>query len=220
MNETEIGAAIYLAGHGSKSKPRLIELQYQRIMRYRRALLNRWADISRTTPAVFLDLQLPPFGMGHVDFDRVPGFLKLYEEVKLHRYGVVLIDLDEVRPGLTPDYESAFVRFMLETAGASVLNAFTDDRGAFTQELKDRCGQNAREYEVTDGSDFINFFPSLASDVIASALYRELDVPIDRYSPELQRINDRVENLKRLRPYAGGGNPFVESRLSADWRRK
>ncbi len=31
----EVGTAMYLAGHGSKTKPRLIELQYQRIMRKR-----------------------------------------------------------------------------------------------------------------------------------------------------------------------------------------
>ncbi len=213
----EVGTAMYLAGHGSKTKPRLIELQYQRIMRYRRALLSRF-DISRAAPVVFLDLRLPAFGMGSVDLEEVPGFKRLHEEILNHRYGVVYIDLDEVKSGLTPDYESAFVRSILENAGAMVLNAFTDDRRAFEKELKDRCGQNAREYEVTDSSDVVNFFPSLASDITASALGRELQVPMDCVSQELRRIFDRIEGLKRLRPYSGGGIPFIEDRLSGECR--
>jgi len=214
----EVGTAMYLAGHGSKTKPRLIELQYQRIMRYRRALLSRF-DISRAAPAVFLDLRLPAFGMGSVDLEEVPGFKRLLEKVQNHQYGVVYIDLEEVRPGFTPDYESAFVRSILENAGAMVLNAFTDDRGAFEKELRDRCGQNAREYEVTDSSDVVNFFPSLASEITASALRRELEVPMDCVSQELRRIYHRIDGLKRLRPYSGGGIPFIEDRLSGEWRR-
>ena len=40
---------------------------------------------------------------------------------------LVLVDLDETREGLTPDYESGFVRSLLENAGAKVFNAFSDD---------------------------------------------------------------------------------------------
>jgi len=155
IDKREFATAIYLAGHGSKTKPRLVELQYQRILRYRRALISR-SDISHAAPDVFIDFRLPAFGMGSVDLEQVPGFRRLHQEVQNHRYSVVYIDLDEARPGLTPDYESAFVRSMLETAGASVFNAFTDDRAVFVQELKDRCGQNAREFEVTDGSDILS----------------------------------------------------------------
>lgn len=214
MNENEVATAIYLVGHSSKVKPRLIELQYQRILRYRLALVSRYG-FSRVAPAVFLDLRLPSFGMGTVDLGEVPGFRMLLEEVQNHRYGVVLMDLDEVTPG----YESRFVRQMLETAGATVLNAYTDDRHAFAGELKNRCGQNARDYEVTDSSDLVNFFPSLASDIVAAALRKELEAPIDSHSKELPRIRDRVEGLRKLRPYAGGSSPFVEDRLSADWQK-
>jgi hypothetical protein len=218
MENREPATAMYLAGHGSKTKPRMLELQYQRILRYRRALLKRY-DMGGAAPVVFIDLRLPAFGLGRVDIAEVPQFKRLCEEVQNRRFEIVYIDLDEVRPGLTPDYESAFVRSLLEAAGATVLNAFTDDRDVFVQELKARCGQNAREYEVTDGSDIVNFFPSLASDITANALRKELEVPANLQSQELQRIYDRIEGLKRRRPYAGGGVPFVEDRLSAEWRR-
>jgi hypothetical protein len=42
---TEARTAIYLAGHGSKSKPRFIELQYQRILRYREAFLHQYGAV-------------------------------------------------------------------------------------------------------------------------------------------------------------------------------
>jgi hypothetical protein len=156
--------------------------------------------------------------MGQVDLMDVPAYMRLLQEVDEGRIGIVYIDIDEVRPGLTPDYESVFVRSMLEASGAKVLNAFTDDRGVFLEELKDRCGQNAREYEITDSSDLVCFFPSLVSDTTATALRRELEVPMERQGT-LERIHDRIDYLKRLRPYSGGGIPFIEDRLSSDWNR-
>jgi hypothetical protein len=217
MNENTIGTAIYLAGHGSKTKPRLIDLQYQRVLRYRRALLRQDAiNINRAFPVVFIDIRLPAFGMGHVTLNDVPRFVDLHREVENRRYDTVFMDVDEVLPWLTPDFESAFIRSLLESAGAKVLNAFIDDNDAFEQELRERCGPKARDDDVTDSSDFVCFFPSLASEITSTAISRELQM---LQSQETQRIYDRIEGLKRLRPYSGGGIPFVEDRLHAEWRR-
>jgi hypothetical protein len=214
MNENTIGTALYLAGHGSKTRPRLIDLQYQRVLRYRRALLRQDA-INRAFPVVFIDIRLPAFGMGHVTLNDVPRFVDLHREVENRRYDTVFMDVDEVPPRPTPDFESAFIRSLLESAGAKVLNAFTDDNGAFRQELKERGGPNARDDDVTDSSDFVCFFPSLASEITSTALSRELQIP----SEETHRIYDRIQGLKRLRPYSEGGIPFVEDRLHAEWQR-
>ena len=46
-------------------------------------------------------------------------------------WGYVFVDLDETREGLTPDYESGFVRLLLENTGANVFNAFRDDGVVF-----------------------------------------------------------------------------------------
>lgn len=73
--------------------------------------------------------------MGSVNLIDVPGFRRLYRCVKNGRYENVFVDLDETREGLTPDYESGFVRSLLENAGAKVFNAFSDDGGAFKRAL-------------------------------------------------------------------------------------
>lgn len=210
-------AAIYLAGHGSYTRPRLIELQYRRILRYREALAERY-EKGHSAPSIFIDYRLPRFGMGHVNLDEVPGFKKLRNAVRRHQYTLVYIDLDDIKERLTPDYESAFVRLLLEKAGAKVLNAFSDDDDAFKRALKNRCGANAREYEVTDSSDIVCFFPSLAGDIAATALRRELQEP-SLAGGQLHRVRDRIESLKRQRPYAGGGRPFIEDRLSSEWQK-
>jgi hypothetical protein len=157
--------------------------------------------------------------MGQVDLGEVPGFKKLLNAVRRHCYKFVYIDLDETRQGLTPDYESEFVRTLLEKAGAKVLNAFSDDDEAFKQALKARCGETARDYEVNDSTDVVCFFPSLASEITASALRRELQDPDARESGQLRRIDQRIEALKRLRPYNGGRHPFIEDRLSSEWQK-
>jgi hypothetical protein len=209
-----VGTVIYLAGHGSKSRPRLIELQYQRILRYRRALLTR-REIKKATPTVFIDLRLPGYGLGHVTLNEVPRFVDLHAAVQSGRFDTVFIDLDETREGLTPDYESAFVRSLIEDAGATVLNAFSDDKGAFLEELKARCGQNARDDDITDGSDFVCFFPSLTAEIAVAALRRDIHT-----ASALQSVPDRIEGLRRLRPHLGGGVPFIEDRLPFDWKKQ
>jgi hypothetical protein len=216
--DDNVGTAVYLAGHGSKTRPRLIDLQYQRILRYRRALLSRH-NINREFPVIFIDLHLPGFGAGHVTLNEVPRFVALCREVGNHKFDTVFMDVDEVRQGLTPDYESAFIRELLEKAGAVVLNAFTDDKGAFNLELKERCGPKAREDDVTDGNDFVGFFPALASEIASAALRRELEASGNQQSPEGRTINARLDGLTRLRPYAGGSVPFIDDQLTADWQK-
>jgi hypothetical protein len=211
MNTNDCGAAIYLVGHGSLSQPRLIELQYQRILRYRSALAGRY-ETGRSAPRVFVDLELPRFAVGIVDLEEVPAFGRLQEGVRNKQLSVVYIDLEE-GSAFTPRYETTFVRSALEDAGARVLNAFYDDEAAFDQALKARYGECARAHEVTESSDFVCFFPSLASEITASALRRELE------DEELPQVARRLETLKKVRPYAGGQTPFVEDRLALDWQR-
>jgi hypothetical protein len=208
---------MYLAGHGSKTKPRLIELQYQRILRYRRAFIKQFQKHQKL-PVVFIDVQLPRYGIGKYDLGEVPGFKSLYEQVQNHKFDFVYLDLDEKDPMmLTPEHETVFVRSLLEGAGAVVLNAFTDDKGAFGRELRERCGENAKSFQVTEVSDFVHFFPSLASDITARVLSKEIQRSQDKAS--MEPIQTRIKSLKKERPYSGGGTPFVETRLSADWNK-
>jgi hypothetical protein len=156
--------------------------------------------------------------MGKYDLDDVPGFKSLYHQVQDHKFDNVYIDLDEKDPKMfTPDHETNFVRSLLEAAGVTVLNAFTDDRRAFGREVKERCGENAKPFEVTEVSDFVLFFPSLASEITARVLDREILRSCNREMVE--PILTRIKSLKKERPYSGGGVPFVEGRLSASWKK-
>jgi len=159
-----------------------------------------------------VDLELPRFAVGKVDLDEVPEFGRLREGVQNKQFSVVYIDLEE-GSGFTPRYESTFVRSTLEDAGARVLNALYDDETALEQALKARYGECARIHEVTESSDFVCFFPCLASEITASALRRELE------DEELPQVARRLETLKTVRPYAGGRTPFVEERLTLEWQR-
>lgn len=211
-------AAIYLAGHGSKVRPRLIELQHRRIQRYCDALGAQF-EMPLSVEDIFLDLRLPRYGMGYVDLQDVPAFNRLRQRVQAGQYSIVFIDLDETRPGLTPDYESAFVREFLEQAGAKVLNSFSDDGSVFETALKQRCGANARGDDVADSSDLVCFFPALASEITSAVLRRELQDSAAPGERQLARIIERIEALRGLRPYSGGGKPFIEDRLSFEWRK-
>jgi len=156
--------------------------------------------------------------MGKYDLGEVPGFQSLYEQVQTHKFDIVYLDLEEKDPlMLTPEHETVFVRSLLEDAGAIVLNAFTDDKGAFGLELRERCGENAKSFQVTEVSDFVLFFRSLASDTTARVLNKEIQRSKDRAS--LEPILTRIKSLKKERPYSDGGVPFVEGRLSADWQK-
>lgn len=211
-------AAMYLAGHGSLVRPRLIELQYRRIQRYRAAL----SGLIKTTLSprdVYVDLRLPKYGAGIVDMRDIPAFERLRRRISSDMYEIVFMDIDEIRVGLTPDYESAFVRERLERAGARVLNSFIDDDSVLEKALKARFGNRALADDVTDGSDMVCFFPSLASEITSAALRRELQDATALESIDRRRIDRRIEALRRLRPYSGGGTPFVEDRLHLEWRK-
>ncbi len=98
MDSNKQLAAMYLAGHGSFTRPRLIELQYRRIQRYREALRDH-LGITSSVPDIFVDFRLPTYGMGSVNLIDVPGFRRLYRCVKSGRYEIVFVDLDETRRG-------------------------------------------------------------------------------------------------------------------------
>jgi hypothetical protein len=89
MNRTE--TAIYLVGHGPFHKPRLIELQHRRIMRYYDALGAR----TGTKPDVYTDLNLPRTSDGPHKPEALPAFMQLWQAIRENRYTLVLMDLED-----------------------------------------------------------------------------------------------------------------------------
>ncbi len=204
MNRTE--TAIYLVGHGPFHRPRLIELQHRRIMRVYELLGARSGEL----PHVYTDLNFPRTAEGPHKPEALPSLMQLRQEILAKRYTVVLMDLEDgVNQGTL-----LFVRPVLEEAGAKVVNVFYDDDRILERSLKERFGKRASVDDVTDGSDLVGFFPGLAGEVTEAALRKELA------RGGLLQVNDRIENLKRLKPYSGGKGPFIEDRLSLEWQKQ
>jgi hypothetical protein len=209
MNKTE--TAIYLVGHGSFHKPRLIELQYRRIMRYREALGGN----AGSPLDVFTDLNLPRGSSGPQRPEELPALVSLEDGIRSNKHKLVFIDLED---GATFSPNSlGFVRPYLESAGAKVMNAFYDDERFLEQSLKRRCSRGAMVDHVTDASDMVCFFPGLASEIVATALRKEQDDPVSQMVRI--RISERIDALRALKPYAAGRSPFIEGRLSSEWQK-
>lgn len=203
-------SAIYLVGHGPYRQPRLIELQYLRILRYRGLLHDDGnADL-------FIDLNFPR-SSDPLKRRELPEFARLHEAVKATQYSAVYVDL-EIGSGFKP-YEFMFVPQLLEAEGAKVFNAFYDDGDVLEAALKQRYGDHAHADEVDDASDFINFFPACAGIVVERSL-RELENQENRSNPMLEQINRHVANLKKDNPYSRGNVPFVERALEHEWYRR
>lgn len=194
-------SAIYLVGHGSFQEPRLIELQYHRIMRY----IEARDDNTESSPDIFVDLGIPRRS-GQRTLDQLPNLRVLRDRAS--SYTRIFIDIED----RDFDNVSALVREALEGRGPKLLNVFYDDEKVMDRKLKQIHG-SARVDDLTDGSDFTCFFPTLTSEILKAALREEI---IAENPPS---IWNRVSSLRAINPYKGGRKPFVEDRLRSEWTR-
>ncbi|MGB6875738.1 MAG: hypothetical protein WBD87_06850 [Candidatus Acidiferrales bacterium] len=194
---------MYLVGHGSFQEPRLIELQYHRIMRY----IDARGDKTDGSPDIFVDLN-SLHGSGPRTLDQLPNLVVLRE--RTNNYTRIFIDIED------SDFDnlSPLVRAALEGRGPKVLNVFYDDENILDRKLKGIYGNNARVDDITDGSDFTCFFPTLVSSILEAALRQEI------VADNPPSIWERILSLKALKPYRGGKQPFIEDRLSLEWKQR
>lgn len=207
----DVGVAFYLIGHGPYRQPRLIELQYLRILRYRKALGGRYDD-RHTEPEVFIDLNFPRI-IGDSEANKLDAFMRLWKAVREKQYSVVYLDLEEGTSFKRDEY--TFIRSTLEHAGARVLNAFYDDEHPLQDKLSEMYGDAVAQWELTTMSDVVNFFPALAGDIIATALNHELALGQDNGT--MNPVRYRIQHLLELNPYAANRHPFIEERLRWQW---
>lgn len=140
--------------------------------------------------------------------EQLPNLCALSE--RTNEYTRIFIDIED--SGF--DNVSVLVHEALEGRGSKLLNVFYDEEDVMDQQLKAMYGQNARADYLTDGSDFTCFFPNLVAEVLEAALRQEIiaDNPAS--------IWKRISSLRALTPYRGGKKPFIEDRLSLEWRRR
>lgn len=196
-------SAIYLVGHGSFRQPRLIELQYRRIMRY----IEARQDNTAGSPDIFVDFNCPRRGMTRT-LDELPHLNALTERAS--NYARIFIDIED--SGF--DNVSVLVHEALEGRGSKLLNVFYDEENVMDRKLKYMYGKNARADYLTAGSDFTCFFPNLVAEILEAALREEitLDNPAT--------IQRRLLALRALMPYRGGKTPFIEDRLRLEWKQR
>lgn len=197
-------AAVYLVGHGPYREPRLIELQYLRILRYRDALaekLDKYIEIKD----IYIDLNFPR----DMTAENLPNLMNLVDKLKQKSYDAVLIDIDN--PML--QYHSiAPVIYTLERTGVKVYNCYYDDEDAMKLEFIKRFGRGSEKIAMTsDSEDIITLFPALAGNVILEAFDRDLE----RYNDErVHRIWQVAGNLRDQNPYTNCRFPSISKRQS------
>lgn len=208
-------SAIYLIGHGPYREPRLIELQYLRILRFLRELGSKLGYTAFETHT-FIELNFPRTEQHGFCPEEQPQLAALIARIKAGEFQHVFIDLEEQRDARQPSL--FFVRRCLELAGATVVNV--DDRESeVVQAIIDREGKLNKPFYFPPlgASDFVNFFPALAARIAESVVeealgQRRSDEPAAATTLR-NELSTRVSDLARENPYCSGGIPLLRARV-------
>jgi hypothetical protein len=157
---------------------------------------------------VFIDLNWPRTNWWNPDY--FPAVVRLCTAIRNNAFDTAIVDLAPEDPRNWGPYNTIIP--LLTQAGARVYNAYFDDENALAEKLNRRYRRAARDVVFgsvpSDCSDFIAFFPALASNVALEALRGDDDpsgLPSD--------IRRRLEFLAKENPYAAGQYPFIEGGL-------
>jgi hypothetical protein len=201
--------AFYFMTHGPLREPRLIELQYMRVLRYRNVGPHYPDENPFLEPEIFIDLTRDRRDPEDRLEKRLPQLYRLLVSIVEGRIGKVYVDIMEDQ---SPTVGYSWVIDYLQKAGAHVINIFYDEDRLFDNALKKLHGPDARWDEVNDASDFVCFFPALATEVAYQALGERWIVDSDP-----KELNMRLYNLRDSNPYSRGRTPFIEERLGKRW---
>jgi hypothetical protein len=209
--ENEAGVEAYLVGHGTYRSPRLIELQWMRIRRYRDLLgkkcETRWKELES-----FVDINFPR--ADRINEQTFPSYYRLLRAVDDGQVKLVYIDIQmETGPSQSTYY---WVRESLQSSGARVVNAFYDEDKVLEQSLAQSYKGQANPNEIDDASDFVAFFPALSSEVSRAALRNVLHArSCEKTSSDA--LWNRLGSLRDGSPYAAGRVPFIQEELEWEW---
>ncbi len=143
--------AAYLVGHGPLRKPRPIELQLMRILRYQSLLGSRdefrgfWRE-----SYTYVDLNYPR-SKAHYQRENFPQFHQMLGDLEDRSTGSVLIDVQEF-VGIFDSY--SWIRDALVNAGVRVVNVFYDSENLikeYIEYIEERYRGQAHIQEVDDG---------------------------------------------------------------------
>ena len=205
-------AAVYLVGHGPYREPRLIELQYLRILRYRVALANK-LDRNIAIMDIFIDMNFPRDATA----ENLPNLMVLIDRLNQGLYDMVLIDIDN---SINQVHPICPVINTLEHTGVKVYNCYYDEEDALKNKFVRDYGEGSAEVaDTSDAEDIITFFPALAGNIIYHAFEKELDNLNNCYNGDFKRVYRKVDRLSMTNPYASGSFPRLSLRQKRDLRK-
>ncbi len=196
----ERSSVIYLVGQGTYFRPRLLEVQYYRIVRHLQ-LVSEDEQKRFHVKSKYIGIHARHASSDFPCYSELPQLVVLCEAIKRGEYRTVFIDLD-LHGGMEA------IERALKEAGADVVNVSLDStavREAYSRRVLP--GGDRLPY---DASDFIAFFPHLTADIV-KLLMKKFG------RPDHNTIEDRLELLRGDRPIRGQG---YANRLSPPWWEK
>lgn len=192
--------AIYLCGHGALREPRIIELQYLRILRYLNALEEKIEKLINVEE-VFVDVNFPRSSYT----EGLYNLKRLTLEIKEKKIEAVILDICLESGYQTYRYDS--IIWELEKAGAKVYNCYYDDEEALLAKLRNGYGSKVQGYHLpTDSEEFFTLFPTLSSRIISDAIE---DYKKDKEEASIDHVYRRIQFLREAKPYSGGSYPWI-----------
>jgi hypothetical protein len=181
----EQSTAIYLVGQGTYYRPRLLEVQHNRISRYLRLVATTEPERFRVKNT-YVDLHARFQSSDSPILSDFPQLVMLCEAIKRGDYSNVLIDL-EFHRGM------GAIEWTIKEAGAKVINVSHD--AEIVHEAYSKRVVPSADSHPSDASDFIAFFPHAAADIgqiLNSELGRE----------DHKGLRERLERLVARHPTA------------------
>lgn len=199
MSTKNVG--LYIVGHGPYRKPRFIEMQYLRLIRYLNelnSLENDYFDLKEK----YIDINFPRKDGFISDF---PALEKLLADIKKDKIQLVLIDIEV---GEFNKYSP--IINTIENTNVELYNCYYDDRNIMKNKLENMYGDIVSNQPLpNDDEEFLALFPAFTARIFSRIL---LDEHID-FTEKIYRI---INHLKNKNPYIRDALPWLTNRKQRD----
>lgn len=201
----DIPAAVYLLGHGPYREPRLLELQYLRIVRYCELFAmqrHQFVDIRAT----MCDVNHPRVGSATTSCLRdLPQLAALCAEIELGNIEVVFIDIAFGAAFNSGKYLG--IPRALKHSGATVYNCYYDDEQILLTELRSRFGDLTNPSDLPrDYEEIVSLFPRLAAGVADEIVAQAAP---NRENGTLQEVLTEISHKRAANPYKASKLPWM-----------
>lgn len=195
---------MYLARQGPLREPKLLEVQYQRLIRYIDCLRDQ-CDGSIHIVLLAVDFNHPT--SSSPDPDHFPEFARVEKAASSGEIEAVFGDFAQY------DGFSSFewIERTLARHGIPLIDGGVDEGGFVAEEVKNRFGVTG-EYQPSEAEDLLAFFPGLADRVI----YEFLDES-ERANPDVGNVRSMLDESRRD---LVDDKPYRISRLPLYWATK